>query len=761
MTKRHIHGRIIPQHRRDFQRNRIKVEILDSRRERNSRAVHWATLEKFVFAHLSFCFSRTFPSSFPVIMSSTRLLGASRVVRRLFSTSRACNQHVRCLQSRGNRQFTWTRCMSTVKAEESYHSIIRDSEKTTGNVNKHEFQAETRMLLDIVARSLYSEKEVFLRELISNASDALEKFRYTIHTAGEREKDYVETDRSLEIHIGTDKQARTLAIQDTGIGMTKEELVANLGTIARSGSKRFLEEIREKGQNAENSSNIIGQFGVGFYSAFMVADKVEVFTRSSRADSVGLCWSSDGSGTYDIQEAEGVAVGTKIVLHLKPDCREYSDEDRVKEVIKKYSNFVGSSIYLNGRRANNIEPVWLLEPKDVKREQHNDFYRFVGNTFDTPRFILHYKTDVPLSIRALLYFPEGKPGLFDLSRDGDIGVALYTRKILIQSKTENLLPKWLRFVKGVVDSEDIPLNLSRELLQNSSLIRKLRNVLTNRVLRFLQDRAQKEPEEFAKFYRDYGLFLKEGIVTSEEHKDKEEIARLLRFDSSRCTADAERVSLPEYVARKSEEQKDIYYLAAPNRTLAESSPYYEGLKKRTVEVLFCYEPYDELVLMQLGMFMGCSLVSAEKEMRLDKGATAATDLGEGSLLKTHADDLCSWIRQALAGKVANVTLTSRLDAHPCVVTVEEMAAARHFIRTQSHQLSEENRFALLQPQLEINPKHAIVKKLHKLKDSNPELATLLVEQLFANAMVGAGLSEDPRLLLVKMNDLLVKALEPF
>uniref|UniRef100_A0A1B0GI32 Heat shock protein 75 kDa, mitochondrial n=2 Tax=Lutzomyia longipalpis TaxID=7200 RepID=A0A1B0GI32_LUTLO len=692
-------------------------------------------------------------------MSSLRLVLASRVARQIFSTSRIHSRSSKFLQFNRSRYPIRTRCMSTASAEENYHSIIKDSEKATGNVNKHEFQAETRMLLDIVARSLYSEKEVFLRELISNASDALEKFRYTIHTAGDREKDYVESDRALEIHIGTDKQARTLTIQDTGIGMTQEELISNLGTIARSGSKRFLEEIKQKGQNAENSSNIIGQFGVGFYSAFMVADRVEVFTRSSLANSVGLCWTSDGSGSFDIQEAEGVAVGTKIVLHLKPDSREYSDEDRIREVIKKYSNFVGSSIFLNGRKANNIEPVWLLDPKDVKREQHNDFYRFVGNTFDTPRFILHYKTDVPLSIRALLYFPEGKPGLFDLSRDGDIGVALYTRKILIQSKTDNLLPKWLRFVKGVVDSEDIPLNLSRELLQNSALIRKLRNVLTNRVLRFLQERAQKEPEEFAKFYQDYGLFLKEGIVTSEEHKDKEEIARLLRFDSSKCTEKDQKISLPEYVSRKGEQQRDIYYLAAPNRTLAESSPYYEGLKKRQVEVLFCYEPYDELVLMQLGMFMGCNVVSVEKEMRLDKAATEPTDLGEGSLLRTQVDELISWIREKLAGKVANVKITTRLDAHPCVVTVEEMAAARHIIRTQSHQLSEENRFALLQPQLEINPRHDIIKKLHKLRESNPDLAQLLIEQLFANAMVGAGLSEDPRLLLVKMNDLLAKALE--
>lgn len=482
------------------------------------------------------------------------------------------------------------------------------------------------MLLDIVAKSLYSEKEVFLRELISNASDALEKFRYTIHTAGEDEKNYSETDRSLEIHIGTDKQSRVLTIQDTGIGFTKDELISNLGCIARSGSKKFMEEIKEKGASVENSSNIIGQFGVGFYSAFMVADKVEVFSRSSKVDSPGYKWSSDGSGTYEIQEAEGVALGTKIVMHLKADCREYADEEKVKAVIQKYSNFVGSSIFLNGQRANNIQPVWLMEPKQVTRDEHNEFYRFVGNTFDIPRFVLHYKTDVPLSIRALLYFPEGKPGVFEMSRDNDIGVALYTRKILIQSKTENLLPKWLRFVKGVVDSEDIPLNLSRELLQNSSLIRKLRNVLTNRVLRFLHDRSTKEVEEYDKFYSDYGLFLKEGIVTGEEYQEKEEIAKLLRFSSSR-DVDSKRTSLPEYCNRLKEGQKDIYYLAAPNRALAENSPYYEGLKKQDLEVLFCYEPYDELVLMQLGMFLGHNLISVEKEMRRDHAADDLTDLG--------------------------------------------------------------------------------------------------------------------------------------
>ncbi|XP_013119443.1 heat shock protein 75 kDa, mitochondrial [Stomoxys calcitrans] len=634
---------------------------------------------------------------------------------------------------------------------------IRQTEKIIGTPDKHEFQAETRMLLDIVARSLYSESEVFVRELISNASDALEKFRYTIHTAGENEKEYEGSDRPLEIRIATDKPNMQLIIQDTGIGMTRDELINNLGTIARSGSKKFIEQIREQSSATENSSNIIGQFGVGFYSAFMVADKVEVYTRSSKVNSPGLCWSTDGSGSYEIQEAEGVELGTKIVIHLKPDCREYADEDRIMAVIKKYSNFVGSPIYLNGQKANDIQPVWLMEPKDVSKEQHDEFYRFIGNTFDTPRFVLHYKTDVPLSIRALLYFPEGKPGLFEMTRDGDVGVALYTRKVLIQSKTANLVPKWLRFVKGVVDSEDIPLNLSRELLQNSALIRKLCTVLTSRILRFLIDKSKKEPAEYEAFYKDYGLFLKEGIVTSHDQNEKEDIAKLLRFESSK-NKEGNRISLEDY-AKNVGEQKDIYYLAAPNRVLAESSPYYESLKKRDVEVLFCYEPYDELVLMQLGMFKSKNLVSVEKEMRRDSSSDATVDYGEGSLLRSQIDELLPWMKEKLNGKVANVKVTTRLDSHPCVVTVEEMAAARHFIKTQSHQLPEENRYALLQPQLEINPKHGIIKKLFALKSSDQELADLLVQQLFINAMVGAGLAEDPRTLLTTMNALLTKALE--
>lgn len=618
-----------------------------------------------------------------------------------------------------------------------------------------EFQAETRMLLDIVAKSLYSEREVFIRELISNASDALEKLRYLTLTGAE----LLDPQRELQIDIYTDKDARTITIQDSGIGMDREEAINNLGTIARSGSKAFVEQM--KGGGGDSVSNIIGQFGVGFYSAFMVADKVDVYTKSCKPASVGLHWSSDGSGTYELREDATAEPGTKIVIHLKEDSANFSNEDDVKDVIKRYSNFVGSSLRVNGTKVNTVKPLWLMEPKEVTPVEHDEFYRFVANAYDRPRFVLHYKTDAPINVRALLYVPEGKPGLFEMSpQSSESGLGLYCRRVLIKNKAENLLPKWLRFCKGVVDSEDIPLNLSRELLQESALIRKLRTVLTNRLLRFLHDRSVKAPAEYDRFYLDYGIFLKEGIITSTDQQEKEEIAKLLRYESS-TQPPGEKVSLAEYGGRMRPGQRDIFYLAAPSRALAESSPYYEAMKKRDVEVLFCFESYDELVLLQLREFDRKQLTSVEKDMR--QGSTPAADEegGEasGGLNKEATDQLISWLSATLSGRASKVKVTRKLESHPCVVTVEEMGAARHFVRTQFQSMAEEQRYQLLQPQLEINPNHSIMVKLHKLMDSDSALASLLARQLFANAMVSAGLVEDARAVVASMNEVLALALE--
>ncbi|XP_014675493.1 PREDICTED: heat shock protein 75 kDa, mitochondrial-like [Priapulus caudatus] len=643
-------------------------------------------------------------------------------------------------------------CTASAKSED-YHSIIQDDEKATGPAAKHEFQAETRMLLDIVAKSLYSEREVFIRELISNANDAMERLRYH-HVTGVIGSDL---GAPLEIHIGADKDHRTLTIQDTGIGMTEEEMVDNLGTIARSGSKGFMQELKEKGDGV--ASSIIGQFGVGFYAAFMVAEKVEVFSLSHKPGSKGLHWVSDGCGTYEVAEAEGVKRGTKIVVHLKPDAIEFADVDKVNEVIKKYSNYVSAPIFFNGKRINRTEALWMMEPKDVSDTMHEEFYRFLTGAYDRPRYWLQYKADAPLNIRSVFYIPDTKPTMLDMGREGNAGVALYSRKVLIQDSSEQILPKWMRFVKGVVDSEDIPLNLSRELLQNSALISKLRLVLTNRLMRFFQEQAKKDPEKYDLLYKDFGLFFREGILMTADQGEKEEIAKLLRFESSKMAA-GEKVCLEDYAGRMEAGQRDIFYLAAPSRELAETSPYFDAVKEKDFEVLFCYEPYDELVLMQLRQFDRKNLTSVEKEMVQDKekeGDTTTQD--DNSLSDTDVKSLCTWMKQMLGTKATNVKVTRRLSNHPCVVTVAEMGAARHFVRTAFQGIPEDQRYSILQPTLEINPSHSLIKKLSTLMTTNEKLGRMVAEQIFDNAMIAAGLIEDPRVMINRLNDVLTLALE--
>ncbi|XP_069859730.1 heat shock protein 75 kDa, mitochondrial [Dipodomys merriami] len=637
------------------------------------------------------------------------------------------------------------------KKEEALHSIISSTETVQGSVSKHEFQAETKKLLDIVARSLYSEKEVFIRELISNASDALEKLRHKLVSGGQPLPE-------MEIHLQTDAEKGTITIQDTGIGMTQAELVSNLGTIARSGSKAFLEALQSQ---AEASSKIIGQFGVGFYSAFMVADRVEVYSRSAAPGSPGYQWLSDGSGVFEIAEASGVRTGTKIIIHLKPDCREFSGEGRVRDVVTKYSNFVSFPLFLNGRRINTLQAVWMMDPKDISEGQHEEFYRYIAQAHDKPRYTLHYKTDAPLNIRSIFYVPETKPSMFDVSRELGSSVSLYSRKVLIQTKATDVLPKWLRFVRGVVDSEDIPLNLSRELLQESALIRKLRDVLQQRVIKFFIDQSKKDAEKYAKFFEDYGLFMREGIVTSAEQEVKEDIAKLLRYESSALPA-GRLTSLSDYASRMQPGTRNIYYLCAPSRHLAEHSPYYEAMKQKNTEVLFCYEQFDELTLLHLREFDKKKLISVETDIVVDhykEEKLEDTSPASERLTEKETEELMAWMRNALGPRVANVKVTFRLDTHPAMVTVLEMGAARHFLRMQQLAKTQEERAQLLQPTLEINPRHTLIRKLNQLREGEPELAQLLVDQIYDNAMIAAGLVDDPRPMVSRLNDLLVKALE--
>uniref|UniRef100_A0A7M4E422 Heat shock protein 75 kDa, mitochondrial n=1 Tax=Crocodylus porosus TaxID=8502 RepID=A0A7M4E422_CROPO len=630
------------------------------------------------------------------------------------------------------------------KDEESLHTIISNTENVKGAASKHEFQAETKKLLDIVARSLYSEKEVFIRELISNGNDALEKLRYKLMSEGKALPD-------MEIHLQTDGGKGIITIQDTGIGMTQEELVSNLGTIARSGSKVFLDALQNQ---AEVNSKIIGQFGVGFYSAFMVADKVEVYSQSAEPESPGCHWSSDGSGIFEIAEASGVRTGTKIIIHLKEECKEFANKDRVREVVTKYSNFVNFPLYLNGKRINTLQALWMMDPKDISEWQHEEFYHFIAQAHDKPRYVLHYKTDAPLNIRSIFYVPEVKPSMFDVSRELGSSVALYSRKILIQTKAADILPKWLRFLRGVVDSEDIPLNLSRELLQESALIRFALYSLA-------EQKTRAETREC--FGMSDSLFLPSGTSCMYYGKlsPQEDIAKLLRYESSALPA-GQLTSLPDYASRMKAGTRNIYYLCAPNRHLAKHSPYFEAMKKKDMEVLFCYEQFDELTLLHLREFDKKKLISVEtdivvdhyKEEKFEDGCPAAEHLTE-----KEAEDLMAWMRNALGSRITSVKVTPRLDTHPAMITVLEMGAARHFLRMQQLAKTNEERAQILQPTLEINTGHALIKKLNQLRDSEPDLAQLLMDQIYENAMIAAGLNDDPRPMVSRLNELLTKVLE--
>ena len=528
---------------------------------------------------------------------------------------------------------------------------------STQTPERHEFQAEVKQVLDIVVHSLYTDKEIFVRELVSNASDATEKLRHTQIT----EKDIFDADLDLEIQVSADEEAGTITIKDVGIGMTHDELIENLGTIAHSGSKAFLNALKEGG---ERNDNLIGQFGVGFYSVFMVADSVKVYTRSWQADGQSLCWSSDGSGSYEIEEADDERRGTRIVISLKEEYKDFAKKDRIEEIIKKYSAFVQFPVKVDGEALNTIGAIWLKNKNDITEEEYKEFYKFQAKAFDDPRFWLHFAADAPLEINALLFAPTENMEGFGFGRM-EPGVALYCRKVLIDNEPKNLLPDWLRFVRGVVDSADLPLNISRESMQDSSLIQKLNKVITKRFLKTLEEKAKKEPEVYDDFWQSFGLFLKEGVTTDFTHRDQ--LLKLLRYESS-YTEEGSTSSLADYLSRAPEGQKEIYYLSGASRQAIETGPYFEAFKARNIEVLYLYEPIDEFVMNHARAFDEKNFVSADSDgIDLDAIAPETDTDKEEALSADATEGLCTFIKNKLGDNVSEVSASERLVGSPAMI----------------------------------------------------------------------------------------------
>jgi TNF receptor-associated protein 1 len=606
------------------------------------------------------------------------------------------------------------------------------------NPNKLEFQAEVKQLLDIVVHSLYTDKEIFVRELVSNASDALEKLRHIQLTENEIYDDNLD----LEIEITIDDKANTLTIKDFGVGMTREELIENLGTIAHSGSKAFLEAVKS---GEEISDKLIGKFGVGFYSAFMVAKKVEVFTHHWSKDSQHLKWESDGSGTYEITEELGQRRGCKIVIHLKDEDKEFADNERIKAILTRYSSFVQFPIKVNGEQINKIQAIWTRNKNEITEDEYKEFYKFQTNAYDEPRYILHFSADAPLSINSVLFVPQDNPEKWGFGRTVH-GVSLFCRKILIDSKPEGLIPEWLRFLRGVVDSDDIPLNISRESMQDTTLIAKLNKAVTNRFIKFLEEQSKNDYEKYEEFYKSFGVYLKEGVAT--DFSNREQLAKLVRFESTQ-TEPGKLTSLSEYVSRMGQDQKEIYYLFGPSREVMESSPQMEAFKSNKLEVLYLYEPVDEFVMSNLGKFEDKELVSADSaEVKLDEIKT-----DKESLKSKEAKDLCKWIKEELAEKVNDVTVSKRLVDSP-VIALNADKMITPSMRKIMKSIHKEIGDTTNQINLEINPKHTLILNLNKLKDSDVELAKLVTEQMYDNALVAAGYIEDPRSMVNRVYELL-------
>ncbi|UXJ01573.1 molecular chaperone HtpG [Proteus mirabilis] len=615
------------------------------------------------------------------------------------------------------------------------------------------FQSEVKQLLQLMIHSLYSNKEIFLRELISNASDAADKLRFRALS----DAALYENEGELHVRIATDKEKRTLTISDNGIGMTRDEVIDNLGTIAKSGTKAFLESI---GQDQAKDSQLIGQFGVGFYSAFIVADKVTVRTRAAgQPADKGVFWESQGEGDYTVADIEKADRGTEITLHLREGEDEYLDDWRLRSIISKYSDHISLPVEIETKneedgtvtweKINKAQALWTRNKSEISDDEYKEFYKHLSHDFADPLCWAHNRVEGKQEYTSLLYVPSKAP--WDLwNREHQHGLKLYVQRVFIMDEAEQFMPNYLRFIRGLVDSNDLPLNVSREILQDSSVTRNLRSALTKRALQMLQKLADNNPEEYQTFWKEFGLVLKEG--PAEDHANIEAIAKLLRFASTHNDSDAQTVSLADYVSRMVEGQDKIYYITADSYAAAKNSPHLELFRKKGIEVLLLYDRIDEWMMNYLTEFDGKSFQSVSKaDESLDKLADEEKQAQQEETDKQLAP-FVERVKTLLGDKVKEVKLTHRLTDTPAIVTTgaDEMSTQMAKLFAAAGQQVPEVKY-----NFELNPNHPLVKQTAELTDETQfaDWINLLLDQaLFAER----GTLEDPNQFIRLVNQLLAK-----
>jgi molecular chaperone HtpG len=619
---------------------------------------------------------------------------------------------------------------------------------------EYSFQAEIKQLLHLLSHSLYQSREIAMRELVSNASDALDKMRY-IALTDESKRDT----GALEIVVEGRKEDSQLVIRDNGIGMTRDELVENLGTIAHSGSLDFLKNL---GNQPKADLSLIGQFGVGFYSAFMIADEVRVRTRSDK-EQTGWEWSSDGSGTFTITPAEGLARGTEVILHLKDDAKDFADDWRIKGALRKYSSFVPHPIKVGGEVVNDQKPIWVEPKSQVSAEQYTKFYQHLTHhAEESPLWHLHLAADSPIQFRAILYCPPTNVEMLGFGRS-EHGLNLCAKRIFVQHDCRDLLPEYLRFLYGLVDSEDLPLNVSRETLQDNTVIRRIRNTLVKGALDRLHQTADEKPDDFLNFYRQFGMFLKEGVAT--DGANRERLAKLLRFSSTHSDAagpDA-LTSLDEYVKRMPADQKRIYYLGGPDLAAIRKSPNLEIFRRRGLEVLFLSEPIDEFVMSALHAFDGkelTSIDSADLDLPGPEVETAE-DKGKGESAPGSASGfgrVLDLFRKALGDRVQDVRESKRLTDSPCCLVNAEGGLSnqmQRLLKMTNREVPESKRI------LEVNPSSPLIRRLTQLAANHTHDAFIgeCALQLHSNALALEGSLSEPEALVARVQGFMEEAAE--
>lgn len=613
--------------------------------------------------------------------------------------------------------------------------------EATPEKQEFSFQAEIKQLLHILSHSLYQNKEISIRELVSNASDALDKLRH-IQLFEEKYRD----DAPLEVTLEVDKEQRILTIRDNGIGLTHDELVKNLGTIAHSGSLEFLSKLSG---DAKKDLTLIGQFGVGFYSAFMLADKVEVLSHSY-AEDASWRWESDGTGRYSIEPAENLPRGTQVRLHLKADLDEFLEAYRLKSIIRRYSSFIPHPIRLEGEVLNDQRPIWVEPKHELTEEKYNGFFQHLTHRPDAkPLWYLHLSSDSPLQFSAILYCPEENFELLGFGKN-EHGLHLCAKRILVQDNCRELLPEYMRFLYGLVDSADLPLAVSRETLQDNSIFRKLKKVLTKKVLDHLDSLATDTPEVYEKFYRQFGPNLREGIAT--DFESRERLGKLLRFRSSNDTENPEKlISLADYVARVSEKQKQIYFVCGPDLETLKKNPNLEVFRRKKLEVLYLIDPIDEMALSHLRTFSEKQIVSIDSaEVEFPEGTDSAETPEPADAEKPAGfDRVLELFREALGDRVSDVKASKRLTDSPCCLVNPAGALSTQLqkVLKMNHQ-----EFEMSKRALEVNPTHPLILRLTSLATDEGQSGFVKEcgQQLFANAMILEGLPPEPEDLVTRM-----------